>query len=209
MHDDGGGGGRINRPSRTKLLDFDDEIARGDRFGRKPRSFLAKEQNAGLWQRGFVDRDRAGDVVDTDDTQVMRSRPIEKLVNRGVVNHVLVSVGHHRPALVPAPAPHYVYGVREKGVRGSNNRPNVEVMLPILDRHVESVTFGIEISDNRFHCPIAVFVDDVAGVAVFEERWVEVWVVRPLALPRTNAMSGKFGCRRIALLFRHSVNLGE
>jgi hypothetical protein len=36
-----------------------------------------------------------------------------------------------------------------------------------------------------------------------------VWVGRPLPTPRANAVCGKFGCRRIAFLFRHSVNLGE
>ncbi|MEY4898452.1 MAG: hypothetical protein RL294_263 [Actinomycetota bacterium] len=209
MHDDGRGSRRIKRPRRTKLFDFDDEVARGDGFGRQPRALLAEQQHARLGQRGFVNRHRTRDVVDTDDRQFVGPRPFEKFVDRGVVNHMLVTIGDHRPALVPAPAADDVDRIREERVRGANNRPDVEVVLPVLDRDVKSMTLGIKVSDNRFHRPIAVFVDDIAGVAIFEERWVEVGGGRPLSTPRANAVRGKFGCRRIAFVFCHSVNLGE
>jgi len=53
----------------------------------------------------------------------------------------------------------------EESVGSSHYGADVEVMLPVFNRHVKFVALGIEVGDNRIHLPVAVLVDDVAAVA--------------------------------------------
>jgi hypothetical protein len=62
-----------------------------------------------------------------------------------MVHHVLIAVGDHRAPAVPAAAAHDVDRPGEKGVRVAHDRADVRVVLPVLDRHVEGMTAGIEV----------------------------------------------------------------
>ena len=53
--------------------------------------------------------------------------------------NVLVPVGDHRASAVPPLAPDDMHLCGEEGVRRSDDRADVEVVLPVLDRDVESV----------------------------------------------------------------------
>ena len=70
------------------------------------------------------------------------------------------------------------------------DRADVEVVPPVLDRHVEVVPPGVEVGDDRVVPPVAVPVHDVAPVARGEQLLVVRVVLlrrRPRALPRADA----------------------
>ena len=116
-----------------------------------------------------------------------------------MVQHVLVAVGDHGAALVPAAAADDVHGVGGEGVGAAHDRADVHVVLPVLDRDVKRVPRLIEVGDDGLHAPVAVAVDDVAAVAALEQLGVVARVVGPLGLaarPRPDAVSqGGFGRR--------------
>ena len=88
---------------------------------------------------------------------------------------------------VPLAAPDDVHLLGEEGVGGAHDRPDVEVVLPVLDRDVELMTPMVEIGDHRLPPPIAIAVDDVAPVTLAEQGRIETRVVRPLAGPGPDA----------------------
>jgi hypothetical protein len=96
-----------------------------------------------------------------------------------VVADVLVAVGDHRAAAVPAAAAHDVDLRRQERVRVAHDRSDVEVVLPVLDRDVERVPARVEVGHDRVAPPVAVAVDDVAPVALGEQLRVKPGVVRP------------------------------
>ena len=108
-------------------------------------------------------------------------------VDRVVVAQVLVAIGHHRAAAVPALAPDDVDLGGEESVRRPHDRADVEVVLPVLDRDVERVAPQIEVGDDRFELPVAVAVGHVAPVAVLEQLLVVLRIGRPIALPWPDA----------------------
>jgi hypothetical protein len=63
-------------------------------------------------------------------------------------------------------------GCQER-VRVADDRADVEVVLPVLDRDVERVPAPVQVRDDRLVAPVAVLVDDVAPVAFGEQRRVE------------------------------------
>jgi hypothetical protein len=96
-----------------------------------------------------------------------------------VVAHVLVAVGDHGAAAVPAAAADDVDLRRQERVRVAHDRPDVHVVLPVLYGDVERVAARVEVGDDRVTPPVAVAVDDVAPVALGEQHGVEPGVVRP------------------------------
>ena len=104
-----------------------------------------------------------------------------------MVDDVLVAVGDHGTAAVPAALADDVHLGGGEGVGGAHDRADVEVVLPVLDRDVEGVAAGVEVGDDRLEPPVAVAVDDVAAVAVLEQLGVVALVGRPLPLPRPDA----------------------
>ena len=93
--------------------------------------------------------------------------------------HVLVAVGDHGAAAIPAAPADDVHLGGEEGVGAAHDRSDVHVVLPVLDRDVEAVAAAIEVGDDRVHRPVPVLVDDVAGVAVREQLPVVAGVVGP------------------------------
>ena len=83
----------------------------------------------------------------------------------GVVVHVLVAVGHHRPPPVPTPAPHDVDGLGGRKALALRTTVPMFMSWPVLDGHVERVPPGVEVGDDGLEAPVAVAIDDVAAVA--------------------------------------------
>ena len=96
---------------------------------------------------------------------------------------MLVAVGHHRAAPVPAPVADDVHLAGEERVGGADDRADVEVVLPVLDGDVEVVPPGVEVGDDRLHRPVAVAVHDVAPVALGEQPLVVLLAARATAPP--------------------------
>ena len=118
-------------------------------------------------------------------------RPLREGRDIRVVLDVLVAVGDHRAALVPATAADDVHRIGGERVGAAHDRADVHVVLPVLDGHVERMPALVEVGDDRVHAPVPVPVDDVAGVAVLEQLGVVVRVGRPLGLaarPRADAV---------------------
>src|SRR5699024_11454236 len=81
-----------------------------------------------------------------------------------VVVQMLIAVRHHRPAAVPPATAHDVHGGRIERVRRADDGADVEIVLPVLDRDVETVATRVEVRHDRIHGPVPVPVDHVAAV---------------------------------------------
>ena len=115
-----------------------------------------------------------------------RAHPAKRRRIRVVVL-VLVAVGDHGPTTVPPTLADDVEGLGVHGVCRADDRPDVEVVAPVLDGDMEVVASRVEVGDDRLLPPVAVGVDDVAAVTVLEEVRVPVVARRPLPLPRAHA----------------------
>ena len=113
-------------------------------------------------------------------------RPGDELLDRLVVAYVLVAVGHHRAAPVPPAPPDDVHLGGEEGVGVADHRADVEVVLPVLDRHVEVVPAPVQVGDHCLPPPVAVPVDHVAPVALGQQLRVVAGVRRRVARPRAD-----------------------
>ena len=111
-----------------------------------------------------------------EDGQLLLVRPRRELVDVRVVADVLVAVGDHRAAPVPAAVADDVHLGGQERVGVAHDGADVEVVLPVLDRDVERVPARVEVGDDRLAAPVAVAVDDVAGVAVGEQLGVQARV---------------------------------
>ncbi len=87
---------------------------------------------------------------------------------------VLVDVGHHGPAPIPAPLSHYVYLRGQESIGRPNHGADVAVVVPVLDGDVEWMSAGVEVGHDGLHPPVAVTVDHVTAVAATEQFLVEV-----------------------------------
>ena len=108
---------------------------------------------------------------------------------------MLVAVGHHGPTTVPPALADDVHLGGEEGVGVADDGADVEVVLPVLDRDVETVPALVEIGDDCVAAQVAISVDDVAAVALGEQLGVIVVAGGPRAGPRADADLG--------VLFRH------
>ena len=165
----------------------------------QPRPLLTEDEDAPPRQVVGLERHGAREVVDADDDESLAPRPPGEGRRVQVVVLVLVAVGHHRPATVPATLADDVEGLGVEGIRRADDRPDVEVVAPVLDGDVEVVASRVEVGDDRLLPPVAVGVDDVAAVTVLGEVGVPVVAGRPLARPRPYADAlGRLGGRPVA-----------
>ena len=143
MHRDRGGCSHVDGASAAELGDGEDSIARSMRIGGQPDPFLAEKQHAVLGEWIDLDWHRAGQIVDANEHQVVFSGPRLQVLRILVVADVLVAIGDHSPAPVPALAPHDVHLGGKEGVGCSHDRTDVEVVLKVFDCNVKSVPAGI------------------------------------------------------------------
>ena len=100
---------------------------------------------------------------------------------------VLVAIGDHRAPTVPATLADDVEGGDIEGVGGADDRADVEVVLPVLDRDVQREASAVEVGDNRVVPPVTKAVLDVAPVTLAQQLGVEARVLGPRARPGTDA----------------------
>ena len=81
------------------------------------------------------------------------------------MTEVLVAVGDHRAAPVPAPPPDDVHGRGIERVRRAHDRADVEVVAPVLDADVQLVPPLVEVGDYSYY-------DDSRGPEHFLARCV-------------------------------------
>src|SRR5699024_3340789 len=92
----------------------------------------------------------------------------------------------HRPATVPSALADDVHGRSVEGIGGAHHRTDVEIVLPVLDAHMEVVAAAVEIGHDRVVLPVPVPVDDIASIALAQQLRIEVLAHRPGAGPRTD-----------------------
>lgn len=125
------------------MSDGEDAIARSMGLGGQTDPFLAEKQHAVLGERIGLNRHRAGQIVDSDEDQVVCRGPRLQVLRILVMANVLVAIGNHCPTSVPALAPHDVHLGGKERVSGAHNRTDIEVVLKVFDRNVETVPAGI------------------------------------------------------------------
>ncbi len=179
MHRDCRRGARIDRPRRPELGDREHGAARGAGLLGEPLALLPEEQDALAGQVEGLERHGSGQVVDADERHPRGGAPCRQLAGVCVVANMLVAVGHHRAAPVPAAATHDVDLRRHERVRRAHDGADVEVVGEVLDRDMEAVTAPVEILDDGLEQPVPVLVDHVSAVTGGEQFRVEPGLGRP------------------------------
>ena len=126
---------------------------------RSRRSLLTEQQHALARQVRGLQRYRSGVLSTTTTTASPAPRPTISS-STVVVHQMLVAVGDHRPAPVPAPPPDDVH----RGGADAFAVPTVPMLAScagILDGHVKRMPPGVDIGDDRLPRPVPVRVDDV------------------------------------------------
>ncbi len=168
-------------------------VCRPDSVLGHSRTFLPEQHEAAHRPRERLQRGVPLRVVDCNHWDALALRPGNKVLDCFVVVDVLVAVGHHRAALVPATLPNNVDRFRSERIRSANNRANVHVVLPVLNSNMEVVPAGIKVGHDSFHAPVAVLINHIAGVAVGQQVRIPVLASRPRARsarPRANSVWG-------------------
>gem|GEM_PF-6696265 len=93
--------------------------------------------------------------------------------------HVLVSIGHHCAAAIPSSFADNVYRCRKKRICVAHHRADIEIVFPVLDRHMKWVSPGVEIGDDGLARPITIRIDHIASIAIGQEFGIEVSTLRP------------------------------
>jgi hypothetical protein len=57
-----------------------------------------------------------------------------------------------------------VDGVSEESICSSHDGTNIEIVLPILNRYMETVASQVKIGNNRFHAPVSILINNVPGI---------------------------------------------
>ena len=76
--------------------------------------------------------------------------------------------------------------LRQHRIRSTHHRANIQIMLPILNRHMKIMAARIQVSNNRVHRPVTVLIHHVTAVALTQQLLIPVVALRPRALPRTH-----------------------
>ena len=133
------------------------------------RAFGAEQQQAVPRQGGLLQSHRARDVVDGDDGQSGAVGDRQQFFGGVVVGQMLVAVGDHGSAAVPAPPADDVDRVHCEGVGGADHRADIGIVAEVLDRHMKRMTAAVDVGDDLLTAPIPVRVNDVARVAVLQQ----------------------------------------
>ena len=96
-----------------------------------------------------------------------------------MVEQVLVPVGDHGATPVPTTTAHHVHSGSKEGVGIADHCPDVEVVLPVLDGHMEGVPSPVQVVDDGVHRPVAIAVGNVAPIALGQQVEVHARIVGP------------------------------
>jgi hypothetical protein len=181
----------VDRSSRAELRDGHEVVTGTEGFGCQSGPLLAEEQHAFFRKVEGLQRFRTGHVVDPDDANSPLMGPGTQSRDGVMVTDVLIAIGDHRTSPIPPLATDDVDLLGQKGIRGANDRSDVEVVLEILDRNVERMPFGVEIRDDRLEFPIPVLIDHVAVVAIAQQIGIEPRIIGDRALPGTDSRASE------------------
>jgi hypothetical protein len=92
---------------------------------------------------------------------------------------VLISIGDHCPATIPSLAPDNVHFLGQESIRSTHDRADVEIVIEVLDGHVERMTPRVEILDDCVESPVTVFINDISTVAVAQQLGIKSIIVGP------------------------------
>ncbi len=152
-----------------------------------PGPFLTEDEQAFARERGVFESRCAGHVVDGDDGQPGVRGEGQQFGGGVVVAQALIAVGHHGAAPVPASTADDVHGVDGERVGRPHHGADVRVVAEVLDRDVQRMPAPVDVGDDRVTRPVPVCVNDVAGVAVTQQRGVVPRVVGQRTFPRPHA----------------------
>ncbi len=187
MHRDRRGGSCVDRARGPVLGDRQHLTHAFTSLRRQAFPLLPEEKDARLGQVGRLEGNRAREIVDPDHRDSLGRCPRRERLGVFVVAHVLVAVGDHRTASIPALAPNNVHLTCQKGVGGAHDGSDVEVVGEVLNRHVEGVSATIQILNDRLEPPVPVLVDDVASITPFEQLRIKPRIVGPRMRVRADA----------------------
>ena len=172
MHGDSRRDRDIDAARRPELGDRDGQRSAVSGVVADTGAFLAEQQQAVPWQRRLLQPCRTGHDVDGDHRQARFGGEAQQLGGVVVVQQALIAVGDHGAATIPPATADDVHSVHGECVGGAYHPADVGVMPEVLDRHVQRVPAGVDVGDDRLPRPVPIGVDDVAGVAVAQQRRV-------------------------------------
>ena len=153
---------------------------------RQARALLAKNQHTLLRQIIRLQGHRIRENINTNNLQALTLRPRHKILNRRMMTHMLITIRHHRTTTIPTATPNNMDLLRQHRIRGTHHRANIQVMLPILNRHMKIMAARIQVSNNRVHRPVTVLIHHVTAVALTQQLLIPVVALGPRALPRAH-----------------------
>ena len=153
---------------------------------RQARALLTKNQHTLLRQIIRLQRHRIRKNINTNNLQTLSLRPRHKILNRRMMTHMLITIRHHRTTTIPAATPNNMDLLRQHRIRSTHHRANIQVMLPILNRHMKIMAARIQISNNRVHRPVTILIHHVTAVALTQQLLIPMVTLRPRALPRAH-----------------------
>ena len=99
---------------------------------------------------------------------------------------MLITIRHHRTTTIPAATPNNMDLLRQHRIRSTHHRANIQVMLPILNRHMKIMAARIQVSNNCVHRPVTVLIHHVTAVALTQQLLIPMVTLGPRALPRAH-----------------------
>ena len=178
-HGDAGGHPGVDRPGRAELGDGHHLSTGVEGLGRQPGALLTEEQHAALGQRrGLRGSAPSTTSTPTSGRPALSAHAIRPATSAWLAD-VLVAVGDHGAPAVPAASADDVDLGGRKALALRTHGPDVPVVLPVLDGHVEGVAALVEVGHHGLAPPVAVAVDDVAPVAPGQQLGIQPGIVGP------------------------------
>lgn len=192
MHGDSRGCPCIDRARGAVLSDGENGRDLGSCLVSEPLAFLTEQQHRVGGQVECLNWHATGQIVDADQNNVICAAPCGELRCILVVAYVLISIGDHCSATIPSLAPDNVHFLGQEGIRSTHDRADVEIVIEVLDGHVERMSPRIKILDDGVESPVTVLVNDISTVAVAQQLRIKSIVVGPGKWMRAYAIELEF-----------------
>ena len=79
--------------------------------------------------------------------------------------NVQIPVSHHCATSIPTTPPQDMNGRDIKSVGGTHHRPDIEIVFPVLNSHMQRGALGVKVGDDGLHRPVAVPINNIASIA--------------------------------------------